>query len=341
MTPVISAAAFTLGTTVPSTRFRISQYIGPLSTMGVDVTEYHARMSSYPPPQLVRRPGWILAELASRAVDVARARTHDVTILQREFISTIPTLEGFTKRPRILDVDDAIWLRRKGLAVNTIAKNVDHIVCGNDFLAGYFVRFGHPVTVIPTAIDTGRFTPAGDETPRKLIGWSGSSSGYRYLHQIEGALAEVLERHPDWRLRIVSDRPPNLESIPAQRVDFRRWSLESEVADICQIDIGLMPLDGSPWSLGKCSYKMLLHMSCGRPVVVSDIGMNHQILAMGSVGRGASRHTDWVRHLDELMRDPSLRTKLGKGGRRVVEDGFAVDVLADRWREVIVQVAAA
>lgn len=337
---MISAAAFTLGATVPSTRFRVSQYVGPLSTMGVDITQYHARVSSYPPPQLARRPGWMLGELASRIVDVARARKHDVTILQREFVSTIPTLERLTKPPRILDVDDAIWLRRRGRAANTIAKSVDHIVCGNDYLASYFGRFGHPVTVIPTAIDTARFTPTDDDTPANLIGWSGSSSGYRYLHRIEGALAEVLERNPDWRLRIVSDKPPKLESIPAHRVEFRRWSLDSEVADICQIDIGLMPLDASPWSLGKCSYKMLLHMACGRPVVASDVGMNHQVLAMGSVGLGAVRDTDWVRHLDELIRDASLRTELGRGGRRVVEDAFAVDVLASRWREVIREVTA-
>lgn len=337
---MITAAAFTLGPTVPSTRFRVSQYIGPLSAMGIDVTQYHARVSSYPPPQLARRPGWMLGELASRVVDVARARKHDVTILQREFVSTIPTLEGLTKRPRILDVDDAIWLRRKGLAANTIAKNVDHIVCGNDYLASYFGRFGHPVTVIPTAIDTARFRPAGDDTPGNLLGWSGSSSGYRYLYRIERALSDVLERHPDWRLRVVSDEPPKLESIPAHRVDFRRWSLDSEVADICQIDIGLMPLDASPWSLGKCSYKMLLHMACGRPVVASDIGMNHQVLGMGSVGRGANRDSDWVLHLDELMGDPALRAELGRRGRRVVEDEFSVDVLASRWREVIGKVAA-
>ena len=33
----------------------------------------------------------------------------DLTLLQREMLSTFVTLERLTKRPRVLDVDDAIW----------------------------------------------------------------------------------------------------------------------------------------------------------------------------------------------------------------------------------------
>ena len=38
----------------------------------------------------------------------------DVTLFQRELLSTVATLECLTRRPRVLDVDDAIWLERAG-----------------------------------------------------------------------------------------------------------------------------------------------------------------------------------------------------------------------------------
>ena len=63
---------------------------------------------------------------------------NDKVIIQREFISTLPSLELSINAPFIFDVDDAIFLHKKGIAAKMIAKKAEHIICGNNFLANYF-----------------------------------------------------------------------------------------------------------------------------------------------------------------------------------------------------------
>ena len=92
-------------------------------------------------------------------------------------------------------------------------------------------------------------------------------------------LAEV----PQSRLRIVSNAPVALPALPADRVEFVQWSEANELPDIQAMDIGIMPLEDSPWARGKCSFKMLQYMACGLPVVVSPVGMNAEVLAMEPV----------------------------------------------------------
>ena len=46
---MLSVAAYTQGIRVPSARFRVRQHIAPLQPLGVEIREYPARFSSFPP----------------------------------------------------------------------------------------------------------------------------------------------------------------------------------------------------------------------------------------------------------------------------------------------------
>ena len=108
----IRVAAFTGGESVPSRRFRLQQYLPRLESLGVHVTEFKSRFGCYPPRRKLLWPFWLPATLTDRLLGVARSHQYDVTFLQREMVSTLLTLEKFTHRPRVLDVDDAVWLNR-------------------------------------------------------------------------------------------------------------------------------------------------------------------------------------------------------------------------------------
>lgn len=188
--PAVRVRAFTQGRSVPSSRFRVKALLEGLGTRGIDMHMSEALVSAYPPARRLDRPLWLLRELLHRLPQVIGSYGSDVVILQRELLSTIPTLEFLTKAPRILDVDDAIWLHRRGIAANSIARRVDHIVCGNQYLADYFGQFGRPTTIIPTGVDTLRFSPRRERRENRVIGWSGTSGGYRFLYDIEIPLSE-------------------------------------------------------------------------------------------------------------------------------------------------------
>jgi glycosyltransferase involved in cell wall biosynthesis len=92
---------------------------------------------------------------------------------------------------------------------------------------------------------------------------------------------------------------------------------------INEFSVGLMPLEDTDWTRGKCSYKMLQYMACGKPVIVSPVGVNKQLLNAGNIGFAASKINDWLKALIEIKNNPVEASEKGKIGRRIVEDNFS------------------
>ena len=98
-----------------------------------------------------------------------------------------------------------------------------------------------------------------------------------------------------------------------------------------------MPLENSPWELGKCSYKLIQYMGCGVPVVASAVGMNNEVVDEGLNGFLVQQEGEWLDKLSRLIADRALREELGKMGRKIVESRFSlqkncnllISVLAD------------
>jgi glycosyltransferase involved in cell wall biosynthesis len=255
-------------------------------------------------------------------------------------LSTFFTLEGLTRKPRILDVDDAIWLNRESSFARKLAEICDSVICGNSFLADHFSQWCSRISVLPTAVDTDRFRPLQPRPQTEVftIGWSGSQSGFADLLLVEKPLQLILTLHPEMRLRVISNEPPRLD-LPSGQVEFVRWSAEVEVQAIQTLDVGIMPLRDTPWSYGKCAYKMLLYMSCGVPVVVSPVGMNREISDMGPIGATAITTDGWIGAIEELSDNREKSTRLGQNGRDIVLRHFSRDVLAPRLAAEIHRVA--
>lgn len=323
-----TVTAFTAGFGLPGSRFRIGQFVPVLAAHGVTLTEHHG-LGSYPPARRWLRPLWAPAALAARLPGVLASHRTDVTLFQRELISTLATIERFTHAPRVLDVDDAIWLSSKGRAASRLAGWCDLVICGNSFLAEHFGRWTRRTALLPTAVDTDRYAVRSTEIGGNglVVGWMGTSSNFDYLQRIEGALAAALEARPAARVLIVSDRRPSLPALPPARWTYHPWSADREVADLQSMTIGLMPLDDTPWARGKCSFKMLTYMACGVPVVVSPVGMNVDVLAAGSVGLAASTPAEWRDALISLLDDEHARRTMGAAGRTVAENRYSVRVL--------------
>jgi len=214
---LVSVTAFTGGESVPSARFRVRALLPHLEQNGLTVTEKFPKIGKYPPASKVIRPFWFVGSTASRVPGILASRKTDITLLQREFVSTLFTLERMTKAPRVLDVDDAIHLHRKGTTARKLADCCEMILCGNEYLANWYGKHCSRVEIIPTSIDSERFSPAAnankvcEEIVR--IGWTGLYSNLKYLYEIEDSLVTVLTERPNSRLKIISDQPPKFQRI--------------------------------------------------------------------------------------------------------------------------------
>jgi glycosyltransferase involved in cell wall biosynthesis len=331
----LRVAAFTGGKSVPSARFRVRQYIEPLDRLGIAVQERWPSLGAYPPRQQWLRPPWLLGTIAERIPDIVGGWRDDITFLQREMVSTLPLLEGLTRRPRLLDVDDAVHLFRGGWVARRLAGVADMVVVGNAWLAEAWRRWSTSVEILPTAVDTARYTVSPlPECP--IIGWIGTSGNLRHVERIAPALEQVCRRFPQLTIAICSDRCPDLFGLPVSHVP---WRADVEPAFLSSLTVGIMPLEDSPWERGKCSFKMLQYMAAGRPCVVSPVGMNNEILSQGQVGMTATTIPQWVEALSTLVADRATAEDMGATGRKLAVDRYSLSVLAPKFAELIRRVS--
>ncbi|MBK8809912.1 MAG: glycosyltransferase [Acidobacteria bacterium] len=246
--------------------------------------------------------------------------------------------------PMVFDFDDAVFLAYKSPTngylsylkfpgkTQTIIKCSAHVMAGNEFLADYSRRFNHNVTIIPTTIDTQKYRVV--EKPTNLdqltVGWSGSFSTVQHLDTIRDVLQE-LSREKDFRLRVIGTGSYEIEGINAEAVP---WRSETEISDLSHIDIGIMPLPDDAWSKGKCGLKALQYMALGIPTICSPVGVNSTIIKDGINGFLAASKTEWVEKLKRLLDSRELRLRLGREGRRTVEQEYSAHVQAPRVAEL-------
>jgi glycosyltransferase involved in cell wall biosynthesis len=128
--------------------------------------------------------------------------------------------------------------------------------------------------------------------------------------------------------------------MPGVQSEAVPWSEENEVEELRACDIGIMPLDDTTWSKGKCGLKLLQYMATGLPVVTSPHGGAMDIVTHGVHGFVARTDDEWVEYLSKLLRDSTLRARLGRNGRKRVEEDFSLEKWAPRLAGIIRSAAA-
>lgn len=116
---------------------------------------------------------------------------------------------------------------------------------------------------------------------------------------------------------------------PGLPVEFIHWNRETEIEDLSAIHIGIMPLPDDDWARGKCGFKGLQYMALGIPAVMSPVGVNSEIIIDGENGFLANSQQEWFSKICLLIEDASLRERLGKAGRKTIEEKYSYNA----WKE--------
>lgn len=295
--------------------------------------------------QAVRWPG-VVCDYLKRVVGLLRAGNYDLIWIEKELFPNFPAWFEEVLRALgiryVIDIDDAVF-HNYGLSSNRykrllagkigkIMRNSALVICGNDYLAEWAHSAGAPwVETIPTVIDLERYDAVGlPDRGRIVVGWCGSPSTAQYLEIVAPAL-RILAKEIALQLRVIGAGV----SYGGLDVDCRNWSESSEAREIQDFDIGIMPLRDSPWERGKCGYKLIQYMACGKPVIATSSGANEKIVVHGRTGYLVSSLDDWVEALRALMVDSQKRWAMGMQGRDLVENNYCVQVTAPRIAQLL------
>ena len=325
----------------PSSRYRVYQLLPHLQTLGVDCVVSPALDDDTYRRLYQTTGGSRLAAFNAirrqRQQDLQRLSDFDLVWIQKGiFPGLTASLECqiAARRPIIFDFDDAIWLPRHGgnpilrflhreSTVQKILRRAAAVIAGNNFLADYARQFSGNVTVIPSAVELARYR-RGTGT---AVGWIGSRSTLPYLRSL-APVFQQLGITP----RVIAAGTPDF---PA---DFRPWQMETEVAELAQLGIGVAPLPDNPWERGKCAVKILQYMACGLPVVATPVGVQRELVRDGITGFHATTPAEWRDRLQQLLNDDALRQRLGNAGREVVAQSYDLPVVAAQVAKVLLAV---
>jgi len=284
-----------------------------------------------------------VVELASRGWarrgQFRRAREFDGVLLHRKTLTWWDALALGDAGPLIYDFDDAVMYQARSPEAphpgrerrfQRTAAGADLVVAGCPELASHAELAGAArVEVIPTGLDTGAFTPkeAYGSRERVRLVWIGSRSTLKQFKMLGRALEAVGRDVPGVMLRVIADADLD---VPGLEVENVPWSLREEARLLAEADIGIAPLPDTPYTRGKCGFKVLQYMAAGLPVVASPVGVCAEYVRPDATGLHATTAEQWTAAVERLATDAALRERMGRAGRRRVRKEFDFSVLAPK-----------
>ncbi|MDD4148662.1 MAG: glycosyltransferase family 4 protein [Bacteroidales bacterium] len=335
----------------PGQRFRFEHYIPILESNGYEIIfsniinekddEVFYSKGKYFSKLLI-----VIKTFRHRLKDIKTAKNCDIVFIYREAFMLGTTY--FEKRlskldvPLIFDFDDSIWLNdtsegnqnlawlKKPQKTAEICKLCDLVMVGNEYLANHAKKYNPNVKIIPTTINTDYHKPKNNKTNSDsiCIGWTGTTTTLKHYYTAIPVLKKIKEKYgTKVYFKVIVNSKEWTQELDVKLVN---WTKEREIEDLCEFDIGIMPLPDDEWSKGKCGFKGLQCMALGIPVVMSPVGVNTDIIENGVNGYLADKDDIWFDKLCQLIESPELRKTIGDTAKETVEEKYSVNVWEER-----------
>ncbi|MCS3918535.1 glycosyltransferase [Fervidibacter sacchari] len=215
------------------------------------------------------------------------------------------------------------------------------------------------IFIIPNGIDPEIFRPIPQEEARRKLGlptdglyvvYAGSLHVWQGVDVLLHAFAQLVNKFPNCRLLIVGGQDePNKDA-------YKRLAHELRITDyahfipfvpyeqsalyIAAADVCVAPYVPIVCEIGGGSpLKLYAYLSCGRPVVLSDLGEFVDADLVRNNGAGIlvppADPEALAEAIAQLLNDPTLRSEMGKRGREAILNGYTWDHNAERIEKVL------
>jgi len=334
MIKVIGLALY--GPLAASHRYRLRQYKKGLYENGIDLKIFHLLGDDYlkikfsgkrVPFNLLVRSGF------NRLMDLLKREEFDLSILHCELFPFLPGMieKLLLPKPYIYDFDDAFYLKYNSGSFkftspflnnkfDKIISGAAAVTAGNNHLLSYAKNFNPKTIYFPTVVDTNVYQ-VGSKDRNEIfnIGWIGSPSTSDYLKHLTAPLNEFGKKNKA-RLTVIGGNAPEIPNLEVQSI---AWKEVEEINHINQFDVGVMPLDDDDWSRGKCGFKLIQYMACGKPVIASNVGANKDLISSEN-GFLVNNDFEWIQALEKIYNNSEFSNQLGKHSRKKVEDLYSL-----------------
>jgi glycosyltransferase involved in cell wall biosynthesis len=221
--------------------------------------------------------------------------------------------------------------------VEKAATLADHVAVSTPQLTKY-ARHGR-YSILRNCVPDSIFDvnpPKSDQTwPR--IGWTGTVQTHPTdLQETKGRVAEVLKAN-NLPFNVIGDGKQvarNLRLDDSTEVYATGWvELEMFYQYVYSfIDIGIVPLELSPFNQAKSALKGLEYAALGIPFVASPTREYERLEAYG-IGKTAKNPAEWKKHLQRMIDRPAETERIAREARDRIKAEHTYSVNAPQWIE--------
>ncbi len=327
-----------------SQRFRIEIYFEILKKEGWKIqyqTFFEASTTDiiYKKGFFFKKTLGVLKGFAKRCGILFKMKEIDFVFIHREASSIGPPIfewiiAKILRKKIIFDFDDSLWIPVSSGSMllayikwpsktRGICSFAYKVSAGNAFLAEFAKKYCQNVVILPTIVDihAGHNLIKNQKESPLVIGWTGTFSNFKFFDLLLTALQDLEKKH-QFEFRVIADKNPQL---PLKSFVYLPWKKETEIEDLIGIHIGVMPLFDDDIARGKCGFKAIQYMSLGIPALVSPVAVNAKIVDHGVDGYHCSTKAEWYNYLEELIRDESLRIKMGLAARQKIVSHYSIE----------------
>ena len=274
---------------------------------------------------------------------IREVKRADIIYVHKSFFAfEIVILLLLQRKKLVYDLDDAEWIHMP-LRSKLLAKRADRVFAGSHAIMEWAEKYNERVIFTPTVVraDVYKAHTVDHKKRPVTIGWIGQARPHYKIGNfklIKNSLSELAKTNTQFRFVIIGsqDYPPlkNLFSkVPYEIVfvDSADWTLSDTSPSLIKeynIQIGLMPLNDSPFNKAKCAYKAIEYMACGAVAVSSGVGEANYLIDDKKNGYLVRGNDEWSKVLSMLIDKEEERERVGALGQDKIGRLYSLENVA-------------
>lgn len=209
--------------------------------------------------------------------------------------------------------------------VSEICRLAKVVIVNSTHIRDYVSQYNNRIWQVPSIVDTKKYVFRPDLIENRpdevCIGWSGSRTTLANIRVISGALRKLTEQ-VKYRAHLIGGTKFEL---PGVLYTAQKWSGETEVEDLRQMQVGMVPLPVNEWNKRKFYMKTAQYMALGIPPVATPLGSNPEVIEHGVTGFLADSEGEWIKYLKLLIEDHDLRLRMAHKASETARQRYSLE----------------
>lgn len=187
------------------------------------------------------------------------------------------------------------------------------------------------ICIIPTCVDYKTHPQKKYDLKNKtpvVLGWIGSNGNLKFLEEIIPQINEINRQIPV-KLIVISGR--KIKHEVDFEIDNRMWSYETQIKDLLEVDVGLMPLRDTPRERGKCGFKLIQYMGLGIVSLATAVTINNEIVDDKINGFLIEPAGNWSEKLKEVLLLQERFGEIGELAQKKICENYSFSSNAEKY----------